>query len=112
MIFAINNCEEYEENQQIYFVEAPANFEDWFNNQLVPWQEAVLAKDDDKAWFSSAHKIICVAPEARFHPDREPYTAAEYIAKNGFLPDLAQQITGLPLVPYVEDALYSSGSAC
>jgi len=110
MIYAIDNREAYEENRQIFFVEAPASFEDWFRNQLVPWQTAVLTENEGMAWFA-VHAIICVASEARFDPDCPPITVAAYLSKNAFVPEIAQ-LAGLPLVPYVEGVSYNTDPPC
>lgn len=83
MLFIINNCERFPEDRQLFFVEAPEGFSEWFATEFQPWQKDLIARMEGRAWFQ-IHEIICVAPSATYPGKVKPISVDVYLAKNSF----------------------------
>jgi len=83
MIYVIDNCERYQEERQLFFVEAPESFREWFASKLQTWQKDLIERMEGRAWFQ-IHQIVCVAPTATFPGKTQPISIDTYLAKNSF----------------------------
>ena len=87
MIYVIHNRELYEEDREIFFVEASEAFQGFFQEVLVPWQRKMILERPDECDFFE-HKLVMTASVFDF-PDGLggrviPISAASYLAKNCF----------------------------
>jgi hypothetical protein len=83
MLYVIDNCERYQADRRLFFVEAPESFGEFFATKLQAWQTDLIAQMNGRAWFQ-VHQIICVAPTATFPGARKPISVDAYLAKNSF----------------------------